>query len=360
MPVVSALNNDGSFGINLPASPSADQIALRARFLAPQPTIIFKRGIPGYETLPARLYAAAQLAFDGVAGNPPDTQSALLELGEITAELKRLDARPGRFVVELPPRTDQEHGRDIGFRLVPGTTAVPADQLSLKADIEDTLTTLEVILPPQQPRGWFTAPIMLGRFDQYRTKLYSLAQVGLQGDADPQAAQQALTALHTEILRREGPRVKNGYMKVLGAYAAGMGFAAFAVYLILHRNVDFSIQITALRNLLLVWTGTMIGTWLSFGVRRTVLTVSDLSNLEADMVEPSIRLIFTGLIATTICFMFICGLVNVAVGDLKSANLLAHGTTAMLIGMLLGVSEQALPGALTRRASQFVTEVAGR
>jgi hypothetical protein len=149
-------------------------------------------------------------------------------------------------------------------------------------------------------------------------------------------------------------------MKVLGAYAAAFGLAVFVAYLIARNNAGFSVQISMLRNLLLVWTGTMIGTWLSFGIRRPVLTVSDLGNLEADMVEPPIRLIFTGLIAVTISFMFVCGLVNISVGGLKSTEILGHGTSAMLIGMLLGVSEQALPGALTRRASQFVSEVAGK
>jgi hypothetical protein len=39
---------------------------------------------------------------------------------------------------------------------------------------------------------------------------------------------------------------------------------------------------------------------------------------------------------------------------------LDSGKSALLIGMLLGVSELALPGVLTRRASQFVSEVGGR
>ena len=68
----------------------------------------------------------------------------------------------------------------------------------------------------------------------------------------------------------------------------------------------------------------------------------------------------TFTIAITIAFIFVCGMVNVNVGGLNSAHLLAHGSTALLIGMLLGVSEQALPGALTRRASQFVSEVGGK
>jgi hypothetical protein len=131
-------------------------------------------------------------------------------------------------------------------------------------------------------------------------------------------------------------------------------------YLVVRNNGGFSVLLSAYRNMLLVWTGTMLGTWLSFGLRRPILAFIDLGALEADMVEPAIRLIFTGLIAITIAFIFTCGMVNVVIGGLNSAALFLHGSTALLIGILLGVSEQALPGALTRRAAQFVSEIGGK
>ena len=90
------------------------------------------------------------------------------------------------------------------------------------------------------------------------------------------------------------------------------------------------------------------------------MTFRDLSALESDMVEPAIRLIFTALLAGSIAFIFIVEMVRVNIGGLDTAALLTLGSRALLIGILLGVSEQALPGALTRRASQFVTEFTGR
>jgi hypothetical protein len=128
----------------------------------------------------------------------------------------------------------------------------------------------------------------------------------------------------------------------------------------LRNNPQLSQLLYEFRNLFVLWTGTMIGTWLSFGLRRPKVSFKDLGAIEDDMVEPAIRLVFTGLIALTIAFIFICKMVNVNVGGLSSADLFAHGSSALLIGMLLGVSEQALPGALTRRASQFVSEIGGK
>jgi hypothetical protein len=149
-------------------------------------------------------------------------------------------------------------------------------------------------------------------------------------------------------------------MKRLGIIAAVSAAASAIIYLILRNNQQLSQLLSAYRNLFALWTGTMIGTWLSFGLRRPKIVFKDLGALEDDMMEPAVRLIFTGLIAVIIAFIFASGMINVKVGEFDSAGLLAHGSSALLIGMLLGVSEQALPGALTRRASQFVSEVGGR
>jgi len=63
-----------------------------------------------------------------------------------------------------------------------------------------------------------------------------------------------------------------------------------------------------------------------FGLRRPRITFKDLDALEEDMMEPAIRLVFTGLIAITIAFIFAIGMVNVNVGGLNSAHLLTNGS----------------------------------
>jgi len=270
--------------------------------------------------------------------------------------------RPGGYTVALPdPNNPDDKGvgwRELVFIKKENLAVVPPDQLKLKADIEMTQTVLQTILPDEnaelKPK---TMTAMQHRYAAYQTKLLGLAQVGLQTPADPDSSRQALESLQMEILVREGPRVKNGYMKVLGVWAAVSGALTAIIYLMLRNNPNFSQLLHAYQNLLVLWTGTMIGTWLSFGLRRPKLAFKDLGALEDDMVEPGFRLIFTGLIAIIIAFIFASGMVNVSVGGLNSASLLAHGSSALLIGMLLGVSEQALPGTLTKRASQFVSEI---
>jgi hypothetical protein len=269
------------------------------------------------------------------------------------------DARRGGFRVTLPTAADVGvNPREIIFN-VRGPT--PPDQLKLKSRIEETLTILQAIFPDTNWQfGAGPKSAAQRRFEDYQSKLLGIAQVGLQTPADPAVATAALDSLELGLLALEGPRVKNGYMKVLGMWAIGFAFAAAVIYFMSRWFVPHDWLLYAVRNVFVLWVGTMIGTWLSFGIRRAILTLKDLSNLESDMVEPAIRLIFTGLIAETIGLIFICAMVNVDVGGLHSADLLNHGSRALLIGILLGVSEQALPGTLTRRASQFVSDIGGK
>jgi len=365
MPIVQpSSDNMDVFEIVLDAAAKPEQTALKDRFDAVRLPLISKRDQAEYKTLLERLQIAARLGFDGVSGNPPQPDVALVSLGAIKADYERLGNLVGKFQVRLPgedPARDDSKSdqRDIIFEKISGP--VPADQLRFKAEVEDTLTTLQVIF--QEKKIWKIGQSKTPhqrQFEEYRGKLRSLAQVGLAGDADPDAGRQALKTLQSEILRREGPRIKNAYMKVLGIWALAFGVLTAIAYLVVRNNSSFSLLLSSFRNMFLVWTGTMIGTWLSFGLRRPTLAFDDLGALESDMVEPAVRLVFTGLIAITIALIFNSSMVNVSVGGLSSANLFAHGSTALLIGILLGVSEQALPGTLTRRAAQFVSEVGGK
>ncbi|MEA2874227.1 MAG: hypothetical protein QOH67_4203 [Hyphomicrobiales bacterium] len=401
------------FEIVLESNGTAEEQKLKERFDGLRTELTANAAATEYARLLQRLQNAARLAFTGVNGGAANPNLALESLGAIRADYERLKARPGRFKVDLPPELIHVASpRDIIFRLDDRPGAVPAEQLKLKTDIEETLTTLQVIFPERQASGsifwkWLKSgfvdspdPIQGGssqarvtagvtvphdsdvgrpvrpppepgagsaaktqdqrRFQEYQLKLWSLAQVGLQGEASPDTARLALTALQNEILRQEGPRIKNTYMTRLGLFAFAFAAAAAIAYLAIRNNDGFSVQLFAMKNLFLLWTGTMIGTWLSFGIRKPVITLADLGGLESDMVEPPLRLLFTGLIAITFGFIFMSGMVNVKIGTLDTVQLLNHGSIALAIGMLFGVSEQLLPGALTRRSSQFLSEVGGK
>jgi hypothetical protein len=356
----------GLFEIVLPARATAEQTTLKEKIDEVISVISKKKGDANYPEWLKQLQEIATNGFDAPNADP-DAARKSLEVFEKSVTRPEPPVgettRPGGYTVKLPdpenPRDKEVGWQQLVFEPRKGVV-VPPVQLKLKADIEMTLTVLQNLLPDEnaEPGPPKNMTAMQHRYRAYQTELLGAAQVGLmQTPPDPDASRQALESLQMEVLVREGPRVKNGYMKVLGVSATVSGALAAIIYLMLRNNPHFSQLLYAYQNLFVLWTGTMIGTWLSFGLRRPKLAFKDLGALEDDMVEPGIRLIFTGLIAIIIAFIFGSGMVNVSIGGLNSANLLAHGSSALLIGMLLGVSEQALPGMLTKRASQFVSEI---
>ena len=357
----------GLFEIVLPAHATVEQETLKEKINEVISVISKKKDDANRAEWLQQLQVIATNGFDAKNADPAAARKSLEAFEKsVTRPEPPVDetTRPGGYTVALPD-PNNPHDRGVGWRELvfirrKDLAVVPPDQLKLKAEIETTLTVLQTLFRDEEnaePEPPKTMTAMQHRYRAYQTMLLGAAQVGLQTPSDPDSSRQALESLQMEILMREGPRVKNGYMKVLGVLAALSGAPAAIIYLMLRNNPHFSQLLYAYQNLFVLWTGTMIGTWLSFGLRRPKLAFKDLGALEDDMVEPGFRLIFTGLIAITIAFIFASGMVNVSIGGLNSSNLLAHGSSALLIGMLLGVSEQALPGILTKRASQFVSEI---
>jgi hypothetical protein len=372
MSIVQFPNPDtGLLQIVLPEQATVAQKALKEKIDALLEILKQRQSEADYAMWVKNLDTIAKEGFDASQADPQAAMEKLDSLAEAVLDsLAKAVTRPkseavpttrlGAYVVRLPDPTEGIGWQEIIFERIPDNPITP-DQLKLKADIDPTLMTLRAIFRDknEDARPKTMTPIQQ-RYAAYQGKLLGIAQTGLQIPADPNSARQWLEALREDIRLREGPRVKNAYMMNLGVAAAGLAAVSAVVYLFLRNNPEASHLLYAYRNLFVLLTGTMIGTWLSFGLRRPKIEFKDLSALEEDMMEPAVRLIFTGLIAITIAFVFATRMVNVNIGGLNSARLLDNGSSALLIGMLLGVSELALPGVLTRRASQFVSEVGGR
>jgi hypothetical protein len=367
MSIVQFPNPDtGLFQIVLPEQATVAQKALKEKIDELLESLKQRQSEGNYTKWVANLETIAKEGFDASQADP---QAAMEKVHSLAGTVTRPKSdgvppsRQGAYKIKLPDCwTAQLIGwQEIIFEVTSELLPIPPDQLKLKADIETTMMTLKAILHDKNEEALpKTMTAIQHRYAAYQTKLFGIAQTGLETPADPNSARQPLEALQADILLREGPRVKNRYMKRLGVAAAALAAVSAVVYWVLRNNPQASHLLYAYRNLFVLLTGTMIGTWLSFGLRRPKIVFKDLSGLEEDMMEPAVRLIFTGLIAITIAFVFATGMVNVNIGGLSSARLLDDGSSALLIGMLLGVSELALPGVLTRRASQFVSEVGGR
>ncbi len=237
---------------------------------------------------------------------------------------------------------DSENPRDIIFAIANGFVGeVPEDQLSLQNEVADALTVLRGVFPNEGQR-----------FEEYFRQLLSLAQAGLVGEtANPQVASRALATLKGDIVAREGGRIKNQYMKKLGAKAALLGVPTLvgAILVIL-----FLPAATRLAGYMFLWVGAMVGVWLSFGTRKVALRFEDLHIPEQDRLEPMVRLIFSGLLSLIMGLIFANGAMEVSLGSITTAQFVEDPEIAILIGVLCGFSEKALSAQIASSAVKII------
>jgi hypothetical protein len=250
----------------------------------------------------------------------------------------------GVFVVSR----DSEDRRDIRFELRFDGGPTPKEQLGLKADIESVLTSLRMLFPDEKD------------FEIYFRPLLSLAQAGLVGDhAQPEVAAGALTALKNEITAREGGKIKNRYMRTLGQRALYVGAPPLIIAVVSYACTHFfwpahRQNLDVLNNFLFLWSGCMAGVWLSFGARKTFLRFEDLHILEEDRLEPTIRLIFAGLLTVIVGLFFSLKVLTVNFGSINTDQINVSVKLALLIGLLGGFSEKALSSTVARQASRLL------
>jgi hypothetical protein len=176
-------------------------------------------------------------------------------------------------------------------------------------------------------------------------------------------AELSLKSLKEEFVAREGGIVKNDYLLKLG-FAASIavilslvGYAVMGGFL-LTSDTGIVTDYAAFRNFFLLWAGAAIGTWLSFSIRRVVLTFADLAVLEEDRLNPGFRILFMLALTTVIGLLFWTGMVSIKVGSFTTDFIAPdHGTTAFLIGALCGIAERSMASAVGRRAEDFAASV---
>lgn len=232
--------------------------------------------------------------------------------------------------------------RDILFEVaIFDGSLIPENQMAFQSDVNETVIALRTLFPRDDPR-----------FERYFSPLLMLAQTGLVGEhAQQDLAAQNLASLKEEIAIREGGKIKNRYMERLGWRALFLGVITLISALMVHFLWSDQ-QILA--NFLFLWTACMAGVWVSFGARKTTIRFENLTVLEEDRLEPLIRLVFAGLLTIIIGLLFATETVILQVGAISTAEIVNTITVALLIGVLCGFSEQALPATVTRQASTII------
>jgi len=245
---------------------------------------------------------------------------------------------------------NKDNSKDIVFSIKPDyQDKVPEIQQKLHLEVEKTLVVLQMLFDKDEKS-----------FGLYFNQLLSLAQAGLVGDnAQPTIALNALQQFKNEIVDKKSGEVKNNYFKTLGLKAFKFGIIPLGIGLIiiiLHYYFPASSELEKLNvfsNFLFIWSSCMLGVWLSFGARKTILKFEDLNILEEDRLEPTMRLLFAGFITIIFSFLFITKAMTIEIGNISTSAISDDTIVAIIFGTLLGLSEQVLGKKITKKAASM-------
>lgn len=253
------------------------------------------------------------------------------------------------------PNPSDPQAVEIYFGVLQGRTP-PKEQSDLQAAIAQVLSTVKTLYVPGDgsPKP---------QFRLYYTRLFRIAQLGLEGNAMPDIAKGALARVADDLIDAEGARVKNAHLTRLGKKAAALAAAFLGVYLALCA-MDGSALLPAVgvepstaRAFMLLWVGCFAGVWLSYAIRTTTFTLRDLVVADADRLLPLTRLVFAGALTMILGLLLALGFVDARIGGRSLAAFVDHPTLALLLGLFCGVSELLLPGMVGKRATDLLTKI---
>ncbi|HWX85200.1 MAG TPA: hypothetical protein VNZ48_16510 [Xanthobacteraceae bacterium] len=304
------------------------------------------------------------------------TESLLLARGGYHALRDRLTRR--LFNASIAKEDDKKYTdrTDLSISLISGLPPPEDDASPEKQDlyvqISKATTVIRTVCSRIEERaesGWrkrFNCPDQPAKerarylLGDYMEKLHGIAVIGLE-NSYTSLAKLALAELRNEFFVREAGRIKNKYVRRLGAWA-GIAALAFLVahVVILTRYPDWAWG-QMHKAFLVAAAGASIGTWASFSVRQVQFSFDDLVMLEENSLDPPLRILFVVALTLTACLLFWTGAINLEIGNLKTQqdSFRSSGTVAVLIGMFAGLSERALATAISGRATAFVKSIGG-
>ena len=154
--------------------------------------------------------------------------------------------------------------------------------------------------------------------------------------------------------------MKNRYLWRLGLRCLLISVLASLAYIYVRFSLSETHTLHYFRNFLVLVAGAGVGTWLSFSLRRVILSFLDLATLEEDRLDPTIRVLFITALASTVGLLIWTEAISLGIGKFTTMEFRANGATALLIGILLGISERTMATAVQKRATEFGAGIGGK
>jgi hypothetical protein len=241
----------------------------------------------------------------------------------------------------------------------------PKDQVDLQDKVQRILRTVQLLYSGTDAKSERNQI----QFRSYYVRLYRLAQLGLEGAiVSPDIATAALATATSDLIDDEAVNVKRTHLRILGCNAAIASAGCLLLYVLLRLTSSYwttinrflasmGIQSSLLANFMLLLMGCFLGVWLSYGIRTTTFTLNDLTVTDSDRLTPVIRLIFAGSLTVILGIVFTIPLVEITIGKMPVTNIATYPMLAFVVGCFCGVSELALPSAVSKRASDFIQSI---
>ena len=240
---------------------------------------------------------------------------------------------------------------------------IPKAQTDVKDGVEAVLRALQ-----QLYLGNSASSDDRQKFRSYYVRLFSLAQLGCEGDnAQPEIAVAALGVVTSDLIGDEAGKVKSQHLKRLGRLGLTFSVPFLILYVLLRaagRGLLFAngfdtlgIQPLVLANFMLLWVGCFLGVWLSYLIRTQKFTLADLTQTDDDALQPAVRLIFAGCLTMMLGIILVYPFLEISIGDIPVTRIGDAPMMAFLVGTFCGVSELALPALIGKRAADFIASV---
>jgi hypothetical protein len=257
----------------------------------------------------------------------------------------------------LQPNPGNPDAVDLYFGVLAAPDPPPKEQFALQLEIDKVLRACQRIYL----EGAAPQPV---KFRTYYTRLFRVAQLGLQGSQPmPEVAAIGLQSIASDLVDDEGATIKNAYLVRLGLYAGLYALAALLGYGVLKLMpaaglngvlARLGIDADLLACFMLLWVGCFAGVWLSYGIRKTKFSLMDLTSSDEDRLAPHIRLVFAGLLTMLIGMLFSLGLLELQLGAVSLTDITRSPLLAFIVGAFCGISELALPASIRNRATQLI------
>lgn len=266
---------------------------------------------------------------------------------------------------EVPPNPGRPDAADIYFGLMPSPHPPPKEQFELQANIDKILRVCQRLY-----LGTVSKPSTSEqevRFRVYYMRLFRIAQLGLEGaNPAPEVANTVLASIASDLIDDEAGIIKNGRLLTLGWYVFLYSAPALVLFCAIQWFADTWI-VSGLKSLLIVpaalscflllWVGCLVGVWLSYGIRKTKFSLSDLITSDDDRLAPHIRLVFAGLLTLIIGMLFTLKFIELKIGAVSLTNIAQDPMLAFVVGSFCGISELALPASIGSRAATFIQNI---